>query len=47
MQFIGVVFYGIVATLHKNRLRPDGDSFSRQQQLIIEDQLSRTSVVTT
>ena len=39
MQMIGLVFYVIVATLHKNRLRPHGDSFSHQQ-LIIEDQLN-------
>ena len=39
MQMIGLVFYVIVATLHKNRLRPHGDSFSHQQ-LIIENQVN-------
>ena len=40
MQAVGIVFYVMVAVLHKNRLRPDGESSSRhQQRLMIEHQL--------
>ena len=40
LQVVGLVLYGAVAVLHKNRLRPDGESSSRhQQRLMIEDQL--------
>ena len=39
MQVLGLVFYVIVAALHTNRQRPDGDSY-HHQQMIIEDQIN-------
>lgn len=30
IQVMGLVLYGIVAVLHKNRLRPDEESFDQQ-----------------
>ena len=38
IQVVGLVFYGIVAALHKNRLRPDEDSFN--QQVLIRGHLN-------